>query len=109
MFIVVQAGAISPQFMFLQLYQAAGLTAACTDKPLLLPNSKSIESSLKILDRIFCYETHKVGVVYVGHGQVTDEQAILRNQFGCQSPTRRCGCWWGRSTVPSCEKYYCAL
>ena len=68
--------------MFLQLYQAAGLTAACTDKPLLLPNSKSIESSLKILDRIFCYETHKVGVVYVGHGQVADEQAILRNQFG---------------------------
>ena len=79
---MVQAGAISPQFMFLQLYQAAGLTAACTDKPLLLPNSKSIESSLKILDRIFCYETHKVGVVYVGHGQVADEQAILRNQFG---------------------------
>ena len=56
---MVQAGAISPQFMFLQLYQAAGLTAACTDKPLLLPNSKSIESS---------YKMHK--------------QAILRNQFG---------------------------
>ena len=86
LFIVVQAGAVSPQFMFLQLYQAAGLTAACTDKPLLLPNSKSIESS---------YKMHK--------------QAILRNQFGCQSPTRRCGCWWGRSTVSSCEKYYCAL
>ena len=72
------AGAISPQFMFLQLYQAAGFSAASTDKPLLLPNSKSIESSLKILDRIFCYETHKVGVVYVGPGQVSDEGAILR-------------------------------
>ena len=67
------AGAISPQFMFLQLYQAAS-----TDKPLLLPNSKSIESCVKILDRIFCYETHKVGVVYVGPGQVSDEGAILR-------------------------------
>ena len=72
------AGAISPQFMFLQLYQAAGFSAASTDKPLLLPNSKSIESCVKILDRIFCYETHKVGVVYVGPGQVSDEGAILR-------------------------------
>lgn len=75
---VPMAGAISPQFMFLQLYQAAGFPAASADKPLLLPNSKSIESSLKILDRIFCHETHKVGVVYVGQGQVSDEVAIMR-------------------------------
>ena len=38
MFILVQAGAGSPQSMFLQLYQAAELTATCTD-------SESLESS----------------------------------------------------------------
>ena len=72
-------GAISPQFMFLQLYQATGLaSAAGGDKPIMIPNTKSVESSLKILDRIFCYETHKVGVIYVGQGQTRDESAILR-------------------------------
>ena len=70
---------MSPQFMFLQLYQATGLGASAGgDKPILIPSSKSIESSLKILDRIFCYETHKVGVIYVGQGQAQDELAILR-------------------------------
>jgi len=73
---------ISPQFMFLQLYQAAGLPTSYTEKPLLLPATKSIESSLRNLDRIFCYETHKVGVIYVGPGQHKDEKAILSNQFG---------------------------
>jgi len=70
-----------PQFMFLQLYQALGLPVG-GEKPLLLPSTKSMESSLRNLDRIFCYETHKVGVVYVGPGQEADEKAILGNQFG---------------------------
>ena len=74
--------ALSPQFMFLQLYQAAGLSAVSSEKPILLPNNKTVETSLRILDRIFCYETHKVGVVYVGQGQTSDEAAILRNQYG---------------------------
>jgi len=74
--------AISPQFLFLQLYQAAGLPTNYTEKPLLLPATKSIESSLRNLDRIFCYETHKVGVLYVGPGQQNDEKAILSNQYG---------------------------
>ena len=72
---------ISPQFMFLQLYQAAGLSAGSSDKPILLPNTKTMETSLRILDRIFCYETHKVRVVYVGHGQAYDKAVILRNQY----------------------------
>ena len=76
------SGNICPQFMFLQLYQAAGLSAASGEKPILLPNTKTVEASLRILDRIFCYETHKVGVVYVGQGQADDEAAILRNQYG---------------------------
>jgi len=72
----------SPQFVFLQLYQAAGLPTSYAEKPHKLPSSRTIETSLKILDTIFCYETHKVGVLYVGLGQQDDERAILSNQFG---------------------------
>jgi len=56
--------------------------ATSSEKPLMLPNSSDTTRSLKNLDRIFCYETHKVGVVYVGPGQANDEAAILGNQFG---------------------------
>ena len=75
-------GNICPQFMFLQLYQATGLSATASEKPILLPATKQFENSLKILDRMYCYETHKVGVVYVGQGQANNEAAILSNQFG---------------------------
>ena len=51
MFILVQAGAGSPQSMFLQLYQAAELTATCTDLPLLLPTSESLESSYETYEQ----------------------------------------------------------
>ena len=71
---------ISPQSMFLQLYQAAGLPTSYTEK--LLSATKSIEGSLMNLDKIFCYENHKVGVIYVVSGQHKDEKAILGNHFG---------------------------
>jgi len=76
-----KSSGISPQFMFLQLYQSL-MPTAYADKPLLLPQSNAINSSLKILDTIPCHETHKVGVLYVGQGQAGDEKAILSNQFG---------------------------
>jgi len=28
------------------------------------------------------HETHKIGVIYIGPGQASDEQAILNNDFG---------------------------
>ena len=59
-----------------------GLPGSYTERPLLLQNTSSVKSSLKILDRISCHETHKVGVLYVGPGQADDERAILSNQFG---------------------------
>jgi tuberous sclerosis protein 2 len=34
------------------------------------------------LDYIPPYETHKIGVVYVGPGQACNETAILQNQYG---------------------------
>ena len=54
-----------------------------SERPMLINTSnKSIESSLKILDRIYPHETHKIGILYVGPGQASDEFAILANSFG---------------------------
>jgi hypothetical protein len=49
---------------------------------LLVPQNLAIERAVKNLDRIPPYETHKVGVIYVGQGQASNEAEILRNQFG---------------------------
>jgi tuberous sclerosis protein 2 len=51
-------------------------------KPLHLPINESTKKSLRVLDYIPPYETHKIGVVYVGPGQVTNEIQILQNQYG---------------------------
>ena len=37
---------------------------------------------MKNLDRIPAYDTHKIGVIYVGPNQEDDEVAILRNLYG---------------------------
>jgi tuberous sclerosis protein 2 len=49
--------------------------------PLLLPPSETIDRALKVLDHIPPYNTHKIGVIYVGEGQST-EQEILSNTSG---------------------------
>ena len=41
-----------------------------------------MERAVKVLDRIPPYDTHKVGVIYVGPGQHESEAAILRNVYG---------------------------
>ena len=40
------------------------------------------QRAIKVLDRIPPYDTHKIGVVYVGPGQAQDESAILSNVYG---------------------------
>ena len=72
---------ISPGFIFLQLC-AQGILGNGNSKPLLLPNNEATKKSLKVLDYIPPYETHKIGVVYVGPGQATNETLILQNQYG---------------------------
>nr|CAD7419085.1 unnamed protein product [Timema cristinae] len=72
---------ISPSFIFLQLYHAAHF-GNISDKPLLLSQSQVVQRALKNLDRIPPYETHKIGVLYVGGGQASQEADILNNQFG---------------------------
>ncbi|PSN43169.1 hypothetical protein C0J52_09893 [Blattella germanica] len=72
---------INPSFVFLQLYHTAHF-GSTSEKPLLVPQSQAIQRAVKNLDRIPPYETHKVGVLYVGPGQASNEAEILRNQFG---------------------------
>ena len=43
---------------------------------------KVIERAIKCLDRIPPYDTHKIGVIYVGPGQHDNEAAILGNVYG---------------------------
>lgn len=68
-------------FVFLQLYHAAHF-GTTTEKPLLVPQTTAIQRVVTNLDRIQPYETHKIGVLYVGAGQASNEIEILANQHG---------------------------
>jgi len=80
----------SNSFIFLQLYYspltsstgAGGKEGAETNSshPILVPSS--IQTAIKNLDRIPPYETHKIGVIYVGRGQANKEAEILANEHG---------------------------
>lgn len=72
---------INPSFVFLQLYHAAHFGNGA-EKPLLVGSSQMVQRAVKILDCIPPYETHKVGVLYVGPGQCNNETEILRNRYG---------------------------
>ena len=75
---------ISPQFVFLTLYHSQNFgNLQESDKPMLInTGNKSIEASIKQLDRRYPHETHKMGVLYVGPGQANNEAEILANPFG---------------------------
>uniref|UniRef100_A0A8C4WWL8 Tuberin n=1 Tax=Eptatretus burgeri TaxID=7764 RepID=A0A8C4WWL8_EPTBU len=74
-------GGASPSFVFLQLFYSP-FFANETNKPILLPKSQVIERAVKVLDRMPPYDTHKIGVIYVGEGQAHSEAAILANEWG---------------------------
>jgi len=48
----------------------------------LVPQTTAIQRAVTNLDRIPPYETHKIGVLYVGPGQSSNEVEILANQHG---------------------------
>ncbi|KAG7281917.1 hypothetical protein CRUP_002975 [Coryphaenoides rupestris] len=52
------------------------------NKPLLLAKTQVIDRAVKVLDQMPPYDTHKIGVVFVGAGQVSNEVAILSNEYG---------------------------
>lgn len=72
---------INPSFVFLQLYHTAYF-GNVAEKPLLVGSSQIVQRALKVLDIIPPYETHKVGVIYIGPGQCNNETEILKNSFG---------------------------
>lgn len=73
----VSRSGISPSFVFLQLYHT-GQNA--TERPLKLDTTNS--KAIALLDLIPPFETHKIGVLYVGPGQCNNETEILKNRFG---------------------------
>lgn len=72
---------INPSFVFLQLFHSAAFGKS-PERPLLVTSSKVGQRALKVLDCIPPFETHRIGVIYIGQGQHTDEGEILRNPFG---------------------------
>ncbi|XP_070827126.1 tuberin isoform X1 [Chaetodon trifascialis] len=72
---------LSPSFVFLQLYHSPFFGNEA-NKPLLLPKTQVVDRAVKVLDQMPPYDTHKIGVVFVGAGQVSNEVAILSNEYG---------------------------
>ncbi|XP_029014950.1 tuberin isoform X1 [Betta splendens] len=72
---------LSPSFVFLQLYHSPFFGNEA-NKPLLLPKTQVIDRAVKVLDQMPPYDTHKIGVVFAGAGQVNNEVAILSNEYG---------------------------
>jgi hypothetical protein len=50
--------------------------------PIPLPKDKKFDIALSNFDLITPYETHKVGLIYVGENQAENRAAILSNKFG---------------------------
>uniref|UniRef100_A0A6Q2XR85 Tuberin n=1 Tax=Esox lucius TaxID=8010 RepID=A0A6Q2XR85_ESOLU len=75
-----KTGGLSPSFVFLQLYHSPFFGNEA-NKPLLLPKSQ-VNRAVKVLDQMPPYDTHKIGVVFVGAGQVSNEVSILSNEYG---------------------------
>lgn len=69
---------INPSFMFLQLYSTGQLEV--TETPLKVGPEQS--TALGLLDLVPPFETHKIGVLYVGRNQCNNEVEILRNCYG---------------------------
>lgn len=65
----------------MQLYHTAHFGSP-SEKPLLVPQTTAVQRAVTNLDRIQPYETHKIGVLYVGPGQASNESEILANQHG---------------------------
>uniref|UniRef100_A0A8C5QM62 TSC complex subunit 2 n=1 Tax=Leptobrachium leishanense TaxID=445787 RepID=A0A8C5QM62_9ANUR len=72
---------IDPSFVFLQFYHSPFFGDE-TNKPILVPNTETFERTMLLLDTIPSYDTHKIGILYVGEGQIGDETAILSNEHG---------------------------
>lgn len=69
---------MNPSFLFMQLYHTGQLQV--TDVPIKVPPEET--NVLTVLDLAPPFETHKIGVLYVGQGQCNNVVEILRNSHG---------------------------
>ncbi|KAH8315273.1 hypothetical protein KR074_002701 [Drosophila pseudoananassae] len=69
---------MNPSFVFLQLYSTGQL--GVTDEPLKVGPENA--SAVNLIDLVPPFETHRIGVLYVGQGQCNNEVEILRNSHG---------------------------
>ncbi|GFS23751.1 tuberin-like [Elysia marginata] len=74
-------GGLNPSFVFLQLYHCHPLLQS-HECPLKVPDTQKFKRSVDMLDHIYPYETHKIGVLYMGKGQASEERVLLSNEFG---------------------------
>lgn len=69
---------ISPSFVFVQLFSGGKIS----NSDIVPLSDKYLGTLNNVIDLIQPYETHQVGVLYVGPGQAKNEAEILRNRFG---------------------------
>lgn len=74
---VLATSGISPSFVFVQLFSGGKISNSD-----IVPVSEKYLGTINLLDFIQPYETHQVGVLYVGAGQANNEAEILRNRYG---------------------------
>ncbi|RWS15931.1 Tuberin-like protein, partial [Dinothrombium tinctorium] len=78
---VPRSSGLSPAFVFLQFFYNTSTNAG--EKPILLPrNDPTIAATFNVIDFTLPYETHKIGVVYIGPGQIEDCVTIMSNTAG---------------------------
>lgn len=70
---------VDPAFIALQLSGYPG--PSHEQPPILLPNDRATERLLRAIDLTPVYDFHKIGLLYVGYNQTT-EQEILGNTYG---------------------------
>jgi hypothetical protein len=71
--------AFTPSHMLLQMVVAPDILT--NEQPLLLPDDAATKRALGTFDRIPVVDFHKIGIVYVGRGQ-SSQQEILANTYG---------------------------
>lgn len=76
-YVDIYRSGMNPRFVFLHLFRSLGQA----ERALPLPES-DVDRSVGVFDHILTYETHKMGLLYVGPGQLGREQCILSNTHG---------------------------
>lgn len=72
---------LDPGFVISQMSTYPDLTGRLEESIRILPDDDGTNRAIAVLDRIPVVDFHKIGVVYLGHGQTTEAE-ILRNSKG---------------------------